>query len=102
MATRAEIESDIDSTRSHITDTIEELSDIIHKKTDIKKQVSKQIYRNPMGGVAVAALFGFTLATISSPIGKNIFKFLIKSAVAASYGYVTKKGIDIIADKIKT
>jgi len=97
MATRAEIKTNIEATRENINNTIVELSNTLHKKTDIKEQIRE----NPLAGIAVATVFGFVLANVTSPLGKIIFRFAIRSATAAAYGYATKKSIDLITKQIK-
>lgn len=97
MATRAEIRSNIENTREHISYTVDEISDIIHKKVNLKEKIRE----NPYGGLLIAATAGFVLATFPTQIGKVIFRIAIKSATAAAGAYVSKQGIDYLVKKIR-
>jgi|GEM_PF-2725162 len=98
MVSRAEIRNDIELTREHISFTIDEISHIIHKKLDVQEKIKE----NPLSAMALAVALGFTLASFASPLGKVIFRMGMRSATAALGAYVTKKGIKIIANKVKT
>lgn len=97
MATRAEIRNDIEQTREHISFTIDEISNIVHKKIE----VSEKIKENPLGSVAIAMAIGFTIATFATPIGKTILRIGMKSAIGALGAYATKKGMEAIKNKIQ-
>lgn len=96
MATRAEIEHNIENTRENILYTVNEISDVIHKRMDIKEKIRD----NPYAALAVATIAGFAFATFSSPIGRGLYRLAAKSAIAAAGAYASKQGMNFIMNKI--
>ncbi len=48
----------------------------------------------------IALATGFTLAAMSSPVGRYLLRFAVKSATAAAGAYISKRGIDFVTNKI--
>lgn len=101
MATRAEIEKNINITRENISNRIDELSYILHKKIAVNEKLKEKIRENPYESLTIALAVGFGIAAFSSPIGKYLFKIASKSAVAAGTAYFSKKGLEYISSKVK-
>ncbi|MDD3012653.1 MAG: hypothetical protein PHC34_03010 [Candidatus Gastranaerophilales bacterium] len=97
MVSRTKIRDDIEQTREHISFTIDEISHVIHKKFDVQEKIKE----HPLESLAIAMALGFTMASFASPIGKAIFRIGLKSATATVGAFATKKGIEIITNKIK-
>ncbi len=97
MATRAEIINNIENTRENILHTVDEISGTIHRKINVQEQIKS----NPYAAIAIAAALGFSLAALSTPIGKYLFRFAFRSATAAAGAYFSKKGLDYVSGRIR-
>lgn len=97
MATSAEIKRNISHTRQQVSETVDDLSNIIHKKIDIQEKVKE----NPYGALITALATGFILATFTKTFGKSLMKFAFKSGYAAAGAYVSRQGIKYITAKLK-
>lgn len=96
MATKEEIKVQIESTREHITNTIDQLSDTIHKKMDMREKIRE----NPYSALAIAVGAGFVLSAFSTSIGKTLFRTITRSALLTFGAYVSKQGAEYISKKI--
>ena len=97
MATRAEIENNIEATRDNISKKVDEISNIIHKKMDLKQKIRE----NPYLALSLALAAGFGLAAFSNPIGRSLLKIASRSAVAAAGAYFSKKGLDFVTHHLE-
>lgn len=97
MATRAEITDEIRQTRDHISYTIDEIANTIHKKTDIKGRIKE----SPLGALSIALALGFTISTFASPLSKVVFNVAANSAKAALFGYLARRSMKVLKNKIK-
>ena len=96
MDTRSEIRNNIESTREHITQTVDLISNTIHQKVDWHEKVKQ----NPAQSLLIAVGVGFTLATFSTPLGRFLIKIGMKSVTAAASAYITKQGLNYLSGKI--
>ena len=101
MATRTEIEQNINITRENISHRVDELSNILHEKIAVNEKVKEKIKENPYESLAIALAIGFGLAAFSSPIGRHLFKIASRSAMAAAGAYFSKKGLEYVSSKVK-
>ena len=101
MASRAEIERNINITRENLSEKVDKLSDILHSKVAINEKIREKIEENPYESLAIAVAIGFGLASFSSPIGRYLLKIASKSAVAAAGAYFSKKGLEYVSGKVK-
>ena len=96
MATKEEIKTHIENARENISNTIDQLSDTIHKKMDVREKIRE----NPYGALAVAMAAGFVLSTFSTSIGKTLFRTITRSALLTLGAYVSKRGAEYVSGKI--
>lgn len=97
MVSRDEIKSNIETTRENISMTVEELSSTVHHKLDLNQKVKE----HPQEALIAAAAGGFLLASFSSPLGRWLIKFALKTAVGAAGAYLSKQGINYLTSKAK-
>jgi len=98
MASRIQIKDDIEHTREDINSTVNEISDIIHKRIDIKQKVRE----NPYAALGIAATTGFVIATFPGPFSRILIRFALRAATTAALGYISSKGLDYVSEKLKT
>lgn len=96
MDTRSEIKNDIDQTRDKISNRVDEISRTLHNRMDWKGRVTE----DPVRFLLIALAAGFVISSLSNPIGRGLLRFGARSAMAALGAYISKKGIDIMKDRV--
>ncbi|MFH0702590.1 MAG: hypothetical protein V2B14_03505 [bacterium] len=94
MATRTEIVNNIENTKEDIAHIVDEISNVIHKKIDLKEKIKE----NPYKTLSIAIATGFFLANFSNPIGKTLLRIAIKSSITALGVYISKKSMHYFLD----
>jgi hypothetical protein len=98
MATQSEIKRNIQDTRSHISQVVDDLSTTIHHKVDWRQKIKEHPTEAVLGAVAV----GFLLASVSSVFTRPLMRFGLKSAFAALGAYASRQGIEYIKHKVQS
>ena len=96
MATLTQIKRNIDNTREDISVTVDEISNLIHKKVDLQEKIKE----NPYGALLTALAAGFALASFSSPIGRTLLRISTRAMFAAAGAYASKQGLNLLSKTI--
>jgi hypothetical protein len=87
MATRIQIEKNIEKNRENLVHDVDEMKKIVKDYLGIKKQIEKK-----PGNIILAATFiGFSIALLGTKTGRSILGKLIKPVTAIGTVYLSKK-----------